>query len=100
MTDGTYNWPQGFEHYITEHGVRPPTEFIAHCLNLSNAPSGTRTEVETALVDLVDGHSAYDLVDSTGLTLDRCKEIRSIYERLVDKADLFRLVDMKRNEHR
>ena len=32
MTDGVYTWPEGFAHYITEHGVRPPREFVDHCL--------------------------------------------------------------------
>lgn len=32
MTDGVYVWPIGFAHYIEEHGVKPPQEFIDHCL--------------------------------------------------------------------
>ncbi len=35
ITDGTYVWPSGFAHYITEHGVKPPKDFIAHCLGLT-----------------------------------------------------------------
>jgi len=30
MSDGTYAWPQGFQHYLLEHGVRPPQEFVDH----------------------------------------------------------------------
>ena len=30
LTDGTYVWPEGFAHYIEEHAVRPPQEFIDH----------------------------------------------------------------------
>lgn len=30
MTDGTYTWPEGFGHYITEHMVKPPRDFIMH----------------------------------------------------------------------
>ena len=30
--DGTYVWPEGFSHYIREHGVKPPQEFIDHVL--------------------------------------------------------------------
>lgn len=31
--DGTYLWPEGFLHYVTEHNVKPPLEFIEHCLS-------------------------------------------------------------------
>jgi len=31
--DGTYVWPEGFEHYLREHGVRPPEEFVRHVLS-------------------------------------------------------------------
>ena len=30
FTDGAYVWPEGFAHYVAEHGVRPPQEFIDH----------------------------------------------------------------------
>lgn len=32
MTDGTYVWPSGFAHYISEHGVKPALEFIQHII--------------------------------------------------------------------
>ncbi len=32
LTDETYIWPSGFAHYITEHNVKPPQEFIEHIL--------------------------------------------------------------------
>lgn len=30
FTDGVYVWPEGFAHYLTDHAVRPPDDFIAH----------------------------------------------------------------------
>lgn len=30
--DGVYVWPEGFGHYIAEHCVRPPKEFVDHVL--------------------------------------------------------------------
>jgi len=30
FTDKTYVWPEGFGHYLREHSVRPPLEFVAH----------------------------------------------------------------------
>lgn len=30
FTDGVYVWPEGFAHYIANHDVRPPQEFIDH----------------------------------------------------------------------
>jgi hypothetical protein len=32
-------------------------------------------ELEEALMDVIDGYPAYDLVNSTGLSLERCQEI-------------------------
>lgn len=32
LTDGTYVWPSGYAHYVEVHGVKPPADFIAHCL--------------------------------------------------------------------
>lgn len=30
LTDGTYVFPEGFAHYIEEHNIKPPQEFIDH----------------------------------------------------------------------
>jgi hypothetical protein len=32
--DGTWVWPEGFSHYIREHGVRPPQEFVDYLLGV------------------------------------------------------------------
>lgn len=32
MTDGTYLWPEGYLHYILEHGVKPPQDLIDHAI--------------------------------------------------------------------
>lgn len=37
-SDGKYIWPEGFLHYIEEHNVRPPQEFIDNCLKNSTIP--------------------------------------------------------------
>jgi hypothetical protein len=29
-SDGTYQWPTGLSHYLTEHGVQLDPEFIRH----------------------------------------------------------------------
>jgi hypothetical protein len=29
-SDGSYIWPQGFAHYVKEHKVKPPEEFLVH----------------------------------------------------------------------
>lgn len=34
-SDGTYVWPEGFAHYLTEHGVKPPEKFVRHCTGRS-----------------------------------------------------------------
>jgi hypothetical protein len=30
LTDGVFVWPEGFAHYLEEHGVRPPDSFVDH----------------------------------------------------------------------
>ena len=32
FTDGTWLWPEGFSHYVENHQVRPPAEFVAWAL--------------------------------------------------------------------
>lgn len=33
FSDGTYVWPSGLAHYLIEHNVRPPAEFVAYVLD-------------------------------------------------------------------
>ncbi|GAA1216661.1 hypothetical protein GCM10009665_03160 [Kitasatospora nipponensis] len=30
LTDGYYVWPEGLGHYVLDHGVRLPAEFLVH----------------------------------------------------------------------
>lgn len=30
LTDGTYLWPSGLTHYVEEHDLKPPQDFIDH----------------------------------------------------------------------
>jgi hypothetical protein len=34
-SDGSYVWPEGYGHYIEKHAVKPPQEFIDHCLRVA-----------------------------------------------------------------
>lgn len=38
LGDDTYNWPEGFAHYVEAHGVRPPAGFVAHVLSRGVSP--------------------------------------------------------------
>src|SRR5262245_6467774 len=33
LTDGRYFWPEGLAHYLVEHDVRLPAEFVEHVMN-------------------------------------------------------------------
>ena len=44
-TDGTYLWPQGLVHYLDDHDVRLPDEFVRHAIARLDA-------IETAEIDL------------------------------------------------
>ncbi|MFI5296562.1 MAG: hypothetical protein ACHREM_00570 [Polyangiales bacterium] len=37
QTDGSYLWPTGFVHYLEDHLVRPPADFIDHVLAWSDS---------------------------------------------------------------
>jgi hypothetical protein len=32
LMDGAYCWPEGLAHYVSEHQVRPPADFVAHTM--------------------------------------------------------------------
>lgn len=35
-TDGTYQWPEGLYHYVDEHNVTLPQDFITHIMTNTN----------------------------------------------------------------
>ena len=37
LSDGVYVWPDGFAHYVSDHDVKPPQEFIDHALSVLEA---------------------------------------------------------------
>jgi hypothetical protein len=37
LSDGIYVWPEGLAHYLADHGVRPPEQFVAHALAMAEA---------------------------------------------------------------
>jgi len=51
------------------------------------------SEVEQALVDVLDGQSANDLVCATGLSLERCEEIRALFLKIWAKTPVGRTYD-------
>lgn len=38
LTDGVYVWPEGYAHYVEDHGVRPPATFVAQALTRGVPP--------------------------------------------------------------
>lgn len=47
FTDGTYQWPEGLGHYVEEHSVRLPHEFVEHAVRqqqLLEAPGSASDE--------------------------------------------------------
>ena len=41
-TDGVYQWPEGLAHYVGEHGVRLPSEVVAHAVGRPMLGNGER----------------------------------------------------------
>lgn len=37
LSDGVYVWPDGLAHYVSDHKVKPPQEFIDHALSVLDA---------------------------------------------------------------
>ena len=32
LSDGVFVWPDGLAHYVSDHLVKPPQEFVVHAL--------------------------------------------------------------------
>ncbi|MFF2623213.1 hypothetical protein [Oerskovia jenensis] len=37
LSDGVYVWPDGLKHYVADHDVRLPKEFVSHVVTASEA---------------------------------------------------------------
>lgn len=42
LTDGVYLWPQGLAHYVADHSLRLPQEFVHHIDRMEEALSAAR----------------------------------------------------------
>jgi hypothetical protein len=51
LTDGTYVWPEGLAHYVLDHDVRLPDEFVAH-VRMRNEQTDSAVVDETWWRDL------------------------------------------------
>tara|TARA_R110002072_G_scaffold302713_1_gene487909 strand:- start:948 stop:1358 length:411 start_codon:yes stop_codon:yes gene_type:complete len=40
LNDERYVWPEGLVHYLEEHGLRPPGEFVRHVLSITRSGRG------------------------------------------------------------
>ena len=34
LSDGTYAWPEGLAHYLADHEVRLPEQFVTHAMSM------------------------------------------------------------------
>jgi len=53
ITDGTWCWPDKLEHYILDHNVRLPEEFVKHAI--SSNPTGN-SEGASKIIEVDDSH--------------------------------------------
>ena len=44
LTDGVYVWPEGLAHYVLDHNVRLPREFVAHVEAREELSDGVRVD--------------------------------------------------------
>lgn len=42
LSDGVFVWPEGLRHYVVDHGVRLPQEFVSHVVTASVCPRSIR----------------------------------------------------------
>ncbi|MEU8103997.1 hypothetical protein AB0C18_09750 [Nonomuraea muscovyensis] len=54
FTDGVYVWPEGLSHYLKEHGVRLPSEFVAHVMARIDVKTDGGTCWRTATMEQSD----------------------------------------------
>jgi len=48
-TDGVYLWPEGLDHYVVEHSVRLPAEFLAHVRRRLAVTHATGAQLEGSI---------------------------------------------------
>jgi len=46
LSDGVWYWPDGLVHYVTEHDVRLPSEFVEHALEYLELLGDSDRDVE------------------------------------------------------
>ena len=46
LSDGKYLWPDGLVHYVADHGVRLPSEFVRHAYQVVDDLAEAGREVE------------------------------------------------------
>jgi hypothetical protein len=65
QTDGTYLWPEGLAHYVAEHNVRLPAEFVHHALGTAHDVGHRDVDSTwwTALVGPGPGPAVEDIVN-------------------------------------
>ncbi len=51
-TDGVYCWPEGLGHYVIDHQLRLPDEFVTHVLSSTPlGPSGVPNQLDSRSID-------------------------------------------------
>jgi len=65
-TDGVYLWPEGFAHYLRDHGVRPPVSVIRHIISRQASMQPPPTEDQEWWKTLNDHEGFYGGVMPAG----------------------------------
>ncbi|AUR96578.1 hypothetical protein NVP1226O_51 [Vibrio phage 1.226.O._10N.261.48.E5] len=69
---GVAKYPDDWNTRVYENVT---VEMVRNAVDLHEQNMAEIAELREALMDVIDGYPDYDLVDRTGLSLDRCKEI-------------------------
>lgn len=83
LTDGVWIWPEGLAHYLKEHGVRPPQEFVDHVL------SKTIGKPKLTAMEMISDEKIREVMGVLGIdpeseveAIDKLQSLRPAFERL------------------
>lgn len=83
LTDGTWIWPEGLPHYLEQHAVRPPDEFLEHLQQYRFRLPGPIVPAEITVARLnpalLDGMARTEDADTVRFHLARSPGRRDLY---------------------
>lgn len=84
MSDGLWVWPEGLAHYVAEHSLRPPQEFVGYVMRtLARDPLQALTEDKVRALAQAMGSDP----DMEAQAVEQTRQMRVLFETLHEKVE-------------